>query len=387
MTTQYKKDEIRLSDGPEGSHHSLELGSSPTLLPSTTSSTTNKRVTTQYLAVSQNGSTTNRSTPLSNEATTQRQNKRMSIRTEAMEEIPAPKKKSALQHLETWIKKNLFGVGEDIIQKPTMGQIATYKEDWKAFSDEQIKSMFQDLVPADRKIKYLRVYNNAFYGDEAISNLCSELGINRSRALVLAQRCLAANLFKPLNVTSKRLRFKDAHILYQYTPPKIILNHHDILDLTHHVISESIDIRRKKEFVDMFQFLDENDEGEIPIQKLEKVMILMGNFRTTKQKEELHKMLRAMDEDGSRTINFFEYRNFMARQMTETVSESELLDAFRIFDTNGNGQLTQEQIFEITTNFGELAENEDIKLLLQEFPKTKKGQIAYKDLVSVCLDS
>eukprot|EP00817_Percolomonadidae_sp_ATCC50343_P001111 CAMPEP_0117427294 /NCGR_PEP_ID=MMETSP0758-20121206/7172_1 /TAXON_ID=63605 /ORGANISM="Percolomonas cosmopolitus, Strain AE-1 (ATCC 50343)" /LENGTH=120 /DNA_ID=CAMNT_0005212847 /DNA_START=636 /DNA_END=995 /DNA_ORIENTATION=- len=120
-------------------------------------------------------------------------------------------------------------------------------------------------------------------------------------------------------------------------------------------------MKRKKEYVDMFQFLDENEDGEIPIQKLEKIMILMGNFRTYKQKEELHKMLRAMDEDGSRTIDFVEFRNFMARQMTETASKPELLDAFRIFDTDTSGQLSADQLTQICTNFGEVGENEDLE--------------------------
>merc|ERR1719148_479111 len=48
-------------------------------------------------------------------------------------------------------------------------------------------------------------------------------------------------------------------------------------------------------------------------------------------------MIQEIDGDGSGAIDFPEFLTMMARKMKDTDSEEEILEAFKVFDKDGNG--------------------------------------------------
>ena len=51
-------------------------------------------------------------------------------------------------------------------------------------------------------------------------------------------------------------------------------------------------------------------------------------------------MINEVDADGNGTIDFPEFLSLMARKMKYTDTEKELVEAFKIFDRNGNGVIS-----------------------------------------------
>ena len=45
----------------------------------------------------------------------------------------------------------------------------------------------------------------------------------------------------------------------------------------------------------------------------------------------------SLDADGNGTIDFPEFLSLMARKMKDTDTEEELIEAFKVFDRDGNG--------------------------------------------------
>lgn len=55
-------------------------------------------------------------------------------------------------------------------------------------------------------------------------------------------------------------------------------------------------------------------------------------------------MVNEIDEDGSGTIEFPEFLKLMAKKMKDTDAEEELVEAFKVFDKEGKGLVTIEEI-------------------------------------------
>ena len=59
---------------------------------------------------------------------------------------------------------------------------------------------------------------------------------------------------------------------------------------------------------------------------------------------ELEDMINEIDRDGSGTIDFVEFCYMMVKQMQGVNPEEEHVEAFRVFDRDGNGNITAKEL-------------------------------------------
>ena len=64
-------------------------------------------------------------------------------------------------------------------------------------------------------------------------------------------------------------------------------------------------------------------------------------------------MINGMDADGNGTFDFPEFSSLMARKMKDTDTEEELVEAFKVFDRDGNGFISTAELRHVMTNLGE----------------------------------
>ena len=55
-------------------------------------------------------------------------------------------------------------------------------------------------------------------------------------------------------------------------------------------------------------------------------------------------MINEVDADGNGTIDFPEFLSLMARKMKDTDTEEELIEAFKVFDRDGNGFISAAEL-------------------------------------------
>lgn len=95
--------------------------------------------------------------------------------------------------------------------------------------------------------------------------------------------------------------------------------------------------------------------------------------------------LLQIDADGNGTIDFPEFLIMMARKMKDTDSEEEILEAFKVFDKDGNGFISAAELRHIMTNLGEKLTDEEVDEMIREADIDGDGQINYEEFVKMMM--
>jgi len=123
--------------------------------------------------------------------------------------------------------------------------------------------------------------------------------------------------------------------------------------------------------------------GTIDADELGTVLRSLGNQPTD---EEVEDMIKEADEDGNGTIDFAEFIKMMPTQERDDDAEAEMLEAFRVFDTDGNGSITADELRQIFLNLGEKLTEEEIADMIEEADTDGDGEINYQEFVTMMFE-
>ena len=93
-------------------------------------------------------------------------------------------------------------------------------------------------------------------------------------------------------------------------------------------------------------------------------------------------MLNEVDTDGNGEIDRHEFMDLMARKMKDTdEEESEFVEAFKIFDTDHNGQIRKEELKAGLIALGEDVTDEELEVMMGLADPPAGDQINYDKFV------
>ncbi len=96
-------------------------------------------------------------------------------------------------------------------------------------------------------------------------------------------------------------------------------------------------------------------------------------------------MINEVDVDGNGSIDFPEFLSLMARKMKDTDTEEELVEAFRVFDRDGNGLISAAELWHVMTNLGEKLTDEEVDEMIKEADLDGDGHINYEEFVRMMM--
>lgn len=96
-------------------------------------------------------------------------------------------------------------------------------------------------------------------------------------------------------------------------------------------------------------------------------------------------MINEVDVDGNGSIDFPEFLTMMARKMKDTDSEEEIIEAFKVFDKDGNGFISRAELSHVMTNLGEKLTDEEVDGMIHEADVDGDGFINYEEFVRMMM--
>ena len=100
---------------------------------------------------------------------------------------------------------------------------------------------------------------------------------------------------------------------------------------------------------------------------------------------EIQDWVKEVDPDGTESIGFDEFVNLMSKIYKNTDTEEELLEAFKVFDRDGNGLIDPAELKYVLTNLGEKLTDEEVDEMIREADIDGDGQINYEEFVKVMM--
>lgn len=117
------------------------------------------------------------------------------------------------------------------------------------------------------------------------------------------------------------------------------------------------------EFKEAFALFDKDNNGYISSSELATVMRSLG---LSPSEAEVADLMNEIDVDGNHKIEFSEFLALMSRQLKSTDSEQELLEAFKVFDKNGDGLISAAELKHVLTSIGEKLTDAEVDDMLRE---------------------
>ena len=88
-------------------------------------------------------------------------------------------------------------------------------------------------------------------------------------------------------------------------------------------------------------------------------------------------MINEVDVDGNGTLDFSEFTSLMVRKSKEIDTEAALIDAFKVFDRDGNGLISSAELRHVITNIGEKLTDDEIDEMIRDADIDGDGEINY----------
>jgi Ca2+-binding EF-hand superfamily protein len=85
------------------------------------------------------------------------------------------------------------------------------------------------------------------------------------------------------------------------------------------------------------------------------------------------------------TIDFPEFLSLVARKMKDTDTEEELIEAFKVFDRNGNGFISAAEMRHVMSNLGEKITDEEMDEMLREADVDGDGDVNYEEFIRMMM--
>jgi len=90
-------------------------------------------------------------------------------------------------------------------------------------------------------------------------------------------------------------------------------------------------------------------------------------------------MINEVDEDGNGTIEFDEFLVMMAKKVKDNESSDDIKEAFKVFDRDGDGYISAEELGQVMSTLGESLTQEEIDEMIREADSDGDGRVCYEE--------
>lgn len=147
------------------------------------------------------------------------------------------------------------------------------------------------------------------------------------------------------------------------------------------VRSDSCGPEQRAIYEEAFAVFDRDGDGTISSSELGDVMRSLG---LDPSEEEVSDILVRFDADGNGEIDKDEFVTMMNAILNCSADDDqEIVEAFKVFDIDGDGYITAHELFERLKNLGEDLTEEDVELMLFHADIDRDGVVSQSDFANM----
>ncbi|MES1922360.1 calmodulin-like 3 [Bonamia ostreae] len=145
-------------------------------------------------------------------------------------------------------------------------------------------------------------------------------------------------------------------------------------------MDENKELKKVDEIKEAFELFDKNGDGTISALELGQVLRSLGQNPT---ESELNDMISEFDSNGKGNIDFEDFKRIISTHKSEFSAKSNVKEAFKAFDKDGNGFISLEELKSAMESLGEKVTKEELQEMVKIADKNNDGKIDYEEFVEI----
>lgn len=129
---------------------------------------------------------------------------------------------------------------------------------------------------------------------------------------------------------------------------------------------------------DLFELFDRDQDGLVATKDIRLMLRALAQFPN---ELELKSIIKAIDPEDIGHIDFEAFLEIVAYHTKETFTEDEIKECFKVFDPQGRGYITEEELSDVLTNLGERFTEDELEQFMREADFHNDGKICYPEFI------
>ncbi|CAG9333088.1 unnamed protein product [Blepharisma stoltei] len=135
-----------------------------------------------------------------------------------------------------------------------------------------------------------------------------------------------------------------------------------------------------EEIKEAFDLFDTDGSGTIDPRELKSAMQSLG-FEAKNQT--IYQMISDLDKDGSGAIDFDEFLDMMTARMSDKDTREDINKVFRLFDDDKTGYITIKNLRRVARELGETMTDEELLEMIERADSDGDGQVTPEDFYNI----
>ncbi|XP_008421400.1 centrin-3 [Poecilia reticulata] len=137
---------------------------------------------------------------------------------------------------------------------------------------------------------------------------------------------------------------------------------------------------QKHEIKEAFDLFDTDKDKEIDYHELKVAMRALG-FEV--KKVDVLKILKDYDREGSGKITFEDFNEVVTDRIMERDPKEEIMKAFRLFDDDESGKISLRNLRRVARELGENISDEELRSMIDVFDTDGDGEINQEEFLAI----
>ena len=144
----------------------------------------------------------------------------------------------------------------------------------------------------------------------------------------------------------------------------------------------SLDDDKIKECKIVFDMLDKDKDTKITTKELGDALRICG---AAPSQQELDMMIQDLEENDNNLISFEKFLVFFEKIINNQDSEEDLINEFKKMDKEGNGTISEKDLRDLMSNYGNALTKNEIEDIIQEANVDQNGNINIENFTKILL--
>ncbi|XP_071011388.1 centrin-3-like [Oncorhynchus clarkii lewisi] len=153
-----------------------------------------------------------------------------------------------------------------------------------------------------------------------------------------------------------------------------------VVDKTKRKKRRELTEEQKLEIKEAFELFDTDKDKEIDYHELKVAMRALG-FEV--KKVDVLKILKDYNREGNGKITFDDFNEVVTDRMLQRDPKEEILKAFKLFDDDDSGRISMRNLRRVARELGESITDEELRSMIDEFDTDGDGEINQEEFVSI----